>query len=248
MRSTKFICMPAVGLTFVLLASPLAQATIVTFNNSAYANNSDIDTASGGYNYGSNLTLANDSPEFITSGATGATPNIGLTWFPQIANVLEFHAATTWTLNTGGSDRVLQFDLDGSAQPNSDIPPNPSILFSVTPGVAVRLLSVDMGQASDTTVSQMWTLNVRRESDNVIVFTTNSNVLAPNTQQTVQLAFTGDFGTNYFLDFDDLGVDSVRTAIDNLTFSQVAVPEPSSFGVLGLVVTGLFARRRRVTS
>ena len=91
-------------LAFVVLIAVscgIAGATTVVFDG---ASNSDIPE-----NYGSNI--AADGLGFVTTDGTGATPGIGLTWFPAADNVWEFH--NSGNFNVGPlSPTVAQMDVD----------------------------------------------------------------------------------------------------------------------------------------
>ncbi len=219
---SKRFAVVAFGLLAVLaFLTTGAQATVLTFADSP-GNNTDLPEF-----YGSNIAV--NSAAFVTTDGSGATPNIGLTWGPTGStgtNALEFHSASTFA-GAGFSVPVLQFDVDGSAQPGGTPPPDPTIDFTATDGFSFRLNSFEIGNATDqTTPAYRWNLNLIRLSDMTTVATRTTSFLSAGDRETVVFDYTGDANESYRLLFDDEGADQVRTGIDNLSFSQVLVPTP----------------------
>lgn len=202
----------AVGLLVVLIFLPgTGEATTITFSG---ASNADIPA-----DYGSNIGA--DAPGFVTTDGTGQTYDIGLTWAP-LPNVWEFHNSDTFGDN-GFEVAVGQIDVDNTSVDD------PTILFETAPGVALTLHSLDIGNAIDQTEpAYSWTISLIRASDSMTVFT-HTTALLDETPfiETVSINYTGDPGEDYTLLFDDGGANTVRSAIDNLSFSQVA-PDPLS--------------------
>jgi hypothetical protein len=191
--------------------------------------------------YGSDNTT-NDT-EFVTSDGSGATENIGLTWAPVNTvsttgfNSWEFHNHTVFSA-IGTS--VAQLD-------NNSDPANPLSTITFTPdaGFAMVLNSLRIGHATDMTApAYAWTLTVERTSDDVVVDTKTTAVMAAGDAETVNFNFTGDLGVEYRLVFDDGGAQTFNGGISALSFSQ-AVPEPSSTALLGLGGLALILRRRK---
>jgi hypothetical protein len=229
----------------VALLSSTTHATVLTF--SGHSSNEDLQP---NLTYGSNLTVADDSAEFITTGPSGATPDVALLWGPSTPNVLEFHNASTWVppLVTPG---VMQLDVDISSQ--TELPADPTIDFTVPAGVSVILNSLIIGNANDQRVDgneppHAWTINLIRLTDDATVFTHTTAVLGTPTQagasEIVNINYTGDPGVGYRLHFDDGGADTPRGAIDNLDFSQVRIPEPASLVLLALCGALVAGNRR----
>ena len=94
------------------------------------------------------------------------------------------------------------------------------------------LHSLDIGNAVDQTEpAYSWTISLVRTSDDATVFSHTTSLLdATPFVETVLIDYTGDPGEDYLLLFDDGGANTVRSAIDNLSFSEVA-PSPLSLSV-----------------
>lgn len=224
-----------------LLTCLVANTQATTFNFDGHSSNEDIPQF-----YGSNV--AAETAEFITTDGTGATPNIGVTWFPAggfdegTTDVLEFHNSGNFNL-THISPGVAQFDLDASQHPTAN-PEDPEIEFTPAAGIAVVINSLGIGQALDQGEPDYdWTITVRQSSDDAVVFTHTTAVMGAGDSEFVPINFTGALGAAYYLHFDDGGADTVRGAIDNLSFSQI--PEPSTLALVALCGLGVVARRRR---
>lgn len=223
----------ALGSFAVLVAlAGSSLATTITFSGSS---NADIPA-----NYGSNIT--GDSAGFVTTDGTGATPHIGLTWAP-LPNVWEFHNSSTF-IDNGFDVAVGQLDVDAQG---GVFPPDPTILFETDSGISLELHSLDIGNAVDQPTSEAayaWTISLIRASDNATVFSHTTALMdATPYIESVPINYTGDPGEDYTLLFDDGGANRVRSAIDNLSFSQI--PEPSTFVLLALGMVASFGLRRR---
>jgi hypothetical protein len=225
-----------------------ARGTTITFATDPLpASNSDLPA-----NFGSNI--AADGNGFITTDGTGATPNIALLWAPTGGtngvgpnpdkDVLEFHSAASFA-GAGFTVPVLQFDVDLST--HSFLPDDPTIDFTVDAGFALKLISLEIGNATDqnplTEPPFSWTISLIRLSDLAVVSSHTTGLLSAGVMETAVFNYTGGLGENYRLLFDDGGANSVRTGIDNLKFSQV-VPEPTTFALFSLSGLGLLVRRR----
>ena len=203
----------AVGWLVVLgVLAGTGWATTITFSG---ISNADIPL-----DYGSKI--AGDAAGFVTSDGTGATPNIGLTWAPS-PEVWEFHNSNTFGDN-GFEVAVGQIDVNGGE-------PDPTILFATDSDFTFLLHSLDIGNAVDQSEpAYSWTISLIRASDAATVFTHTTALLdATPFVETVPIDYTGDPGEDYTLLFDDGGADTVRSAIDNLSFGQVVNPGAAAF-------------------
>lgn len=219
-----------------------ANATTITFDfNPRPANNTDLSPTTFG------SFAAADGNGYTTSDGTGATPNIGLTWAPTggtVAmgpdiNILEIHSSTTFG-GAGFTVPVLQFDMDLSD--HTVLPADPTIDFTVTGGWSLQLNSLQIGNATDQSeAAYRWNISLIRLSDSVVVDTKTTAYLSAGNLETVVFNYTGAPNESYRLLFDDEGANRVRSAIDNLSFSQV--PEPSTLALFALGGLGFLARR-----
>ena len=190
-----------------MMLTPLvsARATIVTLDGIGLASNADLPL-----DFASHLS-ADIGGATVTNGAT---PNIALAWAPS-PNVWEVHGSAVWdAMDPGAGTDVVQMDVDGGVA-------DPTILFTVPSGVALKMNSLDIGHATDQTEqAYAWTITVS-EFGGSEVFTHTTTALGPGDVEAVEIDFTGDAGTDYELRFDDGGADTVRAAIDNLSFNQI---------------------------
>ena len=236
-------------LALLLTLGMSARATTITFATDPLpANNSDLPA-----NFGSNI--AADGNGFITTDGTGATPNIALLWAPTGGtngagpnpdkDVLEFHSAGTFT-GAGFAVPVLQLDVDTSTH-GTNVPANPTLDFTVDPGFALNLISLEIGNATDQYEPDYgWNLRLFRLSDMTEVATYVTGAMGPGDWQLATFNYTGDIGESYQLlfEFDALGDPQgpqERTGIDNLKFSQI--PEPTTFALLAMSGLGLMITR-----
>jgi len=243
-------------LAMLAMLAGTTQATVLTFDG----NGSNQDMA---FDYGSNKSVADDGAEFVTTGPSGATPDITLAWGPNPStNVLEFHNSGNWVAPMSGGK--LQFDVDTSSQ-NGQFPADPTVDFTPAAGVQVVIHTLMIGTAADQHIADGhepasdWTISLINLSTNAVVSTYTTTALGLATQgsgavETVQIHYTGDPGVSYRLLFDDGGDnttpshtggigDHPRGGIDNLTFSQI--PEPSTLALLALCGFAGLAKRRR---
>jgi hypothetical protein len=230
----KLVCIVS-GLAMLLILVATSPATTLTFDDDGTgevpSNNEDVPA-----NYGSNV--ASESTGYITTDDYGPTPDIGLTWSAGgLPHIFEFHSGANMAAN-GFDVPVVQLDCDSN-------PPDPTITFATTPGVALVLGSVDMGDATGhdpDDADSTWDLTITRVSDMTVVKTVQAGPYDETAYvENVRLDFTGELGEDYILTFVDTdGEDRIYTNIDNLSFGQV--PEPSTMVLLlslaGLAVLG----------
>lgn len=245
------------GIALSMGVAGVANATILTFaDNPVPSNNKDLAV-----NYGSNIGAATAA---FVDGGEGMTPDVALTWAPTggpenvnspTADVLEYHSATTFSTNVGAPGfvtPVLQLDVDASNHDAGFVPADVTVDFTMSNGAALRMYSVEIGNASDQTeTGHPWNIRLVRLSDLAVVASYTTGVMVAGSKETALLNYIGDPGQNYRLVFDD-GNSTVnadhnpRTAIDNLRFGQI--PEPTTM-LLGVICgLGFVLGRRRLAS
>ncbi|WP_309397710.1 PEP-CTERM sorting domain-containing protein [Cerasicoccus maritimus] len=223
---------------FAATLASVSHATSLGFGQIG-GSNTGIST-----NFGSNAVV--DGNGYIISD--DATPNVTLTWDSE----WDVHTSSWFTDlenktvgggdwdNEGGTNRIAQ--LDSSSH---------SITFDVDSGYALVLNSFDIGHTAETTGVTTWDVELT-DSDNAIVwsqFLTLDNSSVETSILTIAPEFTGLDGETYTLSFNLVSEtygSNGRHAIDNLTFSQVAIPEPSTVAaIMGLCVLVPLLRRRQ---
>ena len=250
-----------ITLGILLSGAAPGHATVIGFgqiggNNANIENLSATGTAStNARNYGSNATANGNG--FVVSN--GATPNIRLNWNvsddPAVAGTSDsewdIHTSTFFNTiesqtvgggawdNEGSIARVAQLDYGNQATVVGQ-----SITFFADAGFAFILNSFDFGHTAETAGTTAWTISLR-DTGNSLVW--SQNVSFTNGQAfTIAPNFTGTDGEDYTLTFLRTAQSynsAGRHGLDNLSFSQVAVPEPAA-GLLGLAGLTLLSRRR----
>lgn len=221
--------------TLLVLGSvSLGQATIIGFGNLGVSNTTVPA------NLASNASAAGNG--FVISN--GATPNIALTWDTgwDIHTSVHFTELENQTVgggdwdNEGGGPRVGQFDANTH-----------TIDFVAGSGYAFKLNSFDMANTPEAADLSIWSI-VLSDSLGSPVWSTTVN-LQNNDADVVTLtpAFTGLDGQAYKLTFRQTETTAPvgHIAIDNLSFNQVAVPEPSLSLLAGLSGLAMILRRRK---
>lgn len=240
-----------------LATAGICQATIIGFGQL------------GGNNAAVPKTLASaamaDGNGFVVSN--GATPNIALTWDVNGENNNGNTATNGWDIHTADTfAQTENLTIGGGAWDNEG--PDErigqldygihSIGFAADQGYALVLNSFDFGHTNEQFASTAnagaptntaWDLTLTDSSANVVW---SQQVAFLNGQAfTVSPNFTGLDGESYTLTFNRTSTSynsNGRHALDNLSFNQVAVPEPATVVVAGIGLVGLVAaaRRRRV--
>ncbi len=220
----------------ILLGSmTISHATIIGFGQLG-GNNATVpaDLASRATADGNGFVVTN-----------GATPNITLTWdanwdihtfngFADLENLTV--GGGDWD-NEGGIPRIAQLDVSSH-----------SIAFSADPEYVFVLNSFDLGHQPESAATSEWNLTLT-DSNSAVVW--SQSVTLDNTDPSTALItitpnFTGAPGESYTLAFEGVTVPFAgRHGIDNLSFNQVAVPEPGAIGLLGLAGGAFLARRRQ---
>ncbi|MFC4993808.1 PEP-CTERM sorting domain-containing protein [Rubritalea tangerina] len=216
-----------------------AGTTILIGNNGSGTNLSIPDTF--GDNIGGDITG-------VATTTGGGTPTVDLTWAASggtNANTWQFH---TW----GGADSAAggAFQLDGSST-NSVF----SITFDAGTSHVFTLNGFNfVGDTNNDTYQYRVDLV---QVGGATVYTSTTPLWTTDTSAvqegapSVDVNFTGVAGASYRLDLTRLNDDTgdagsrVDIAIDNLSFSSTAVPEPSTSLLLGMAGLGLLVRRKR---
>lgn len=217
LQPSKLVRLASTGAAGLALAQSLQAATVLT--GSGQANNAQVTADHG-------------------SNATG-TPDISLDW--SATGGRRWEAYNGWP--TG--DQVYQVDGPGTGYTGAA---TYSIAFTPSSAtVAVALVSIDLNDwAGPATVSlQNTTLNwTVTGSVSGLLGSGTGLVVSDGTVQTLALGLQGIGGEALTLAFTPTGGSGSYFAVDNLSFDQVAVPEPSG-AVLAAAGLGAMALRRR---
>jgi hypothetical protein len=235
-------CFTTLSVCGMLLAiANVGHATVVGFGQLG-GNNTTVPAA-----LGSNATA--DSNGVVVSN--GATPNITLTWDADWdIHTSNFFASLedktvgggAWD-NEGNIPRIGQLDF-GLVSGTENHPH--TIGFAAASGHAVVLNSFDFGHTAETTGTTTWDLTLTDSSANAVW--SQSVEFVGGSVVTISPNFTGAFGESYTLTFartSETYGSNGRHGIDNLSFNEVSVPEPTALGLIGFGMLGLIARARR---
>lgn len=206
---------------------------------------------------GSNTRVPSDLGSFASTDGNGyvvslggPTPNIRLEWDPDwdihtsdhftpLEN--KFEGGGAWD-NQGNVPRIGQLDFGFH-----------TIQFHADPGYALVLTSFDFALTGENlSATTSWKLTLTSLSEGIDVWTQTVDFTVEGGVSDVRVItpdFTGEFGESYILTFERTSQSfnsDGRHGIDNLQFSQVAVPEPGTVALLASAGLGLlFVTRRR---
>lgn len=222
-------------LAFGLLlgSASLSNATIIGFGQLG-GNNTTVPGALGS-------AATADGNGFVVTN--GTTPDITLAWdanwdihTSNFFTPLEAKTAVAanWD-NEGNIPRIGQLDLGSH-----------NIGFVVAPTAALVLNSFDFAHTAETSGITTWSLALTNSLSTVVW--SQAVTFTDGTTLTIAPAFTGNLGEDYVLTFSRLTEtynSNGRHGIDNLSFTQSAIPEPGAMGLVALSGLALLARRRK---
>jgi hypothetical protein len=211
----------------VFISSSLC-ATELTFDGSAFPNepagNGDIlEGIAVNDGYGDNVTSTSMFGGLFQYGSSqGFTPNIVVNYDTD-PNAIPL----TWRYDFGDLTRVIYVN------PTTGIM---TIRFTADPGYNVRLHSFDLGgwNQSDYVINGISVTDV--SNNDALYGAVNVNVLGAGPTHT-DIDFNSPFQGQILdltINASNLGSSADNIGIDNIVFSQVAIPEPSCMIALGL--------------
>lgn len=220
----------AFTVAIVAAAAPFAHATVLTFDQDPPV--ADFDPVDQGY--GDRVTSTSMPGNFGYGSAGGFTPNVVTSYGPAGSD------PNLWTTGYGSRTNVLFEDNDNFGILR--------VTLTADPGYAVSLSSFLMSAynpafASPPTINYIRVLG----PGDVELFRQNNAAISETTFTTFDFSVSPLAGQSIAIEFNsaNLGGLSDDIAFDDITFSQVVVPEPTAAvaALAGLTVAG--ARRRR---
>lgn len=218
-------------------AAQQASATVLTFANSAQPGNSENAGFGSNVNqlYGDNVTGTNTSaagPTFSYGSAGGFTPNVTVAYSSG---------------GTPGDELVYLNDGQGYGQGAGALPAalyenvqndggSLTVTFTAAPGFEVTLTSLDLAG-----YDVPYTLNSFEVTGGATPFSAPGQPVGFPNKTTVNIDRTGSVLTLSYARSDTFS----NIGLSNVQFSQSAIPEPASLGLIALGGLGVLARRRR---
>ena len=223
LQHIKVVTLAATLLTFGSLAGE-ANGAVLTFDIAGIGNFDNV-----AQNYGDRIT-ATTIGNFSYGAAEGLTPNVEIDYGSTDPSL--------WTTGYGDLTNVLFENVDNTGFL--------TITLMADPGFEVILHSFDVASfsSSDDTIDLVGVGDAPLSSSlfgetNAIISATTSTAydfLTP--LQASEVVIT--------IDSRNIGSSNDNIGIDNITFSQVAIPEPSSALLLVFGGLGIIGRRRKL--
>lgn len=226
-------CQLLLAMGALLATAAVGEATMIGFGQLG-GNNTTVPAT-----LGSNAVA--DANGYVVSN--GATPDVALTWDAN----WDIHTSNFFqpleNLTVGGGD----WDNEGNTQRIGQLDAGThTIAFAVNAGAQLVLNSFDFGHTAETAGTTTWDLKLT-DSAAGVAWSQSVNFVNGATQ-TIAPNFVGALGEDYTLTFNRTSEtygSNGRHGIDNLSFNQIAVPEPTSIALIGLGILNLNVRRRR---
>jgi len=233
-----FSMSPRFILPFLVLPGlPAAGSTVITFaggtTNAAVANTFADNVPNAGGVTGTTVTLGQGTPNIdLTWSATGTGTNVR--W--------EYYTDSVWT---GGVGQLNTANVGNAF----------SVTFTPQSGFGVKIESFNFfsyyasaTDASTTNGQFSFDWSVVRTSDSATVASGSTGLFTGGSASpTINVSYTAPDSGAYSLVLTRTGGlgGNANIAVDNITFSQLAVPEPSSALIGSLGALALLRRRRQ---
>jgi MYXO-CTERM domain-containing protein len=238
----KLLKLVAAGGSSLAFAHSLNAATLLQFGGS-----SNIG-ANGGSppmdeTYGDNVSASN-----TVTGIVATVGVQGILGTPDIA--LQYNALTGATQANSGFDSYPSWNGRGAVLQTDFTAESPTMTLDLTPtattGVLITSFDLDEYAGGGASVVNWAILN---GATTIVSGTWNDFAVANGGRSTVNTGMTeaqamANIGSTLSLQLTLVGGRASYQALDNLSFDQVAIPEPSG-AVLGALGAGLIGLRRR---
>ncbi len=221
------------GVFLAVCMSPLGASVLTFASAPPFGNNGPIDQ-----NYGDRVT-ATTMGTFFYGSAGGFTPNVLLSYSPNTVPDYVY----TWDTGFGDLVNVIAPYVSNA---NSSNYGKMQITLTADAGFRVTLTSFNLGG---------WNATDRIAQSLTIKDGSNNNLIAPLSNVLFQGVGHGTLSPNVTAQTIVISVDAsniinengFNVGLDNIQFSQISnVPEPSTFGLMGVALAGLgWLRRKR---